>query len=690
MRLRSRLLVVSGLFALFVLAPGVDSPADRSYGAQLRVREWLLAADGPLAAWRVDGSIPALRAEVRRSPPIVDAAERRAAEVELERAAVEWAAGRTAERLPTNVDAARGALPLLVRVGADGMQAELPGPDGAAVRLVAPFATRWSLLPALVAIGLAVLTTRVLVSLLLGCLAGAIAFVATALPGQAVASVAATGLATPLGGLEAVWAGLHHFAVDALWHRSIGNDFYLRITLFVVFLFLTIGVITQNGGVHGLVRLLQRRVSGPVGTQRASFAAGLLVFFDDYTNCLLVGSSMRPLCDATRVSREKLAYIVDSTAAPVAGLSVFSTWVVYEMSQYRGPLALVTRADGTPYVADDAFAVFLQTIPFRSYCLFALLMVLLVVMLRRDFGPMLAAERQARRAPAPPPESLAGPSVRPASAVHALLPLSALVVGTVGLMLVFGWRATSAESFASGTERLQAVLANARSDEALLIASITAFVLACTTTLLARLLPVGAMVRAALRATRPLGVAFAILFLAWSLGHLCRDLGTSIYLTTAVQGAMVAAALPATLFAVAGAISFATGTSFGTMAILLPNVVVLAHRLGEQAEFTGSAAAGGPALMLLCIGAVLEGAIFGDHCSPISDTTVLSSVGAQCGLVEHVKTQMPYALLCAGTSLLCVYVPLGCFGPQLWPVSLLAGAGTLAACLWWFGRDPEA
>lgn len=698
MRLRTRWLVVLALFGLFALAPATDAPDDHAYLARLRVREWLLGEKSPLSAWWSEGTVPALAVELRRSPPLEDSDAQRRQEAEHARCVVEWAAARSADRQPTRVDASRGSVPLRVVVGRDGLRADLPQPAGPPQVLILPFANRTSLLPAFVAIGLAVLTQRVLLALFAGCLAGAIAYVLGALPGQPLAALQALDLTTPLSAWSAAAAGLYHFLVDALWSRSVLEAFHLRITLFVVFLFMTVGVITRNGGLHGLVHVLQRRVRGPVSAQLCSFFAGLVVFFDDYTNCLLVGSSMRPLCDASRVSREKLAWIVDSTAAPIAGLSVFSTWVTYEMSQYRAPLALVTRPDGTPYASDDAFAVFLQTMPFRCYCLFTLAMVALVILMRRDFGPMLAAERRARRAGASSPapataEASTGLSDRPRPGVpprarNAVLPLLVLVLGTVLGMVGLGWSAAAAlPAGADGPERVRTLLANSQSDVALLGASIAAWLLALAQTAGQRLLPWRETLQACWAATRTLWVALAILFMAWSLGCLCQDLGTSFYLTAAAREAMTAIALPVLLFVIASAIAFATGTSFGTMAILLPNVVVLAHQVGSDAAFTGSAAAGGPALMLLCIGAVLEGAIFGDHCSPISDTTVLSSLGAGCDLLAHVQTQLPYALLGFATSVTCGYLPLVCFGPDSWPWCLLAGVAVLALVLRLFGRD---
>ncbi len=680
MRVRTRLSAASCCAALSAASPSADGPPQRAFLAQLLVREWLLEQHGPLAAFAADGAVPPLAVELRLSPPVEDAAQRARLTAPYERLAREWAAALTADGTPVRVDPTLAPVPVLVRVGDHGAHAQVASPAGGAPRArTFPFPTRLSLLPALLAITIAVLTQRVLIALLVACVAGGIAYAAANGAGGVVAAVA---------------GGVDHFVADALWRRSVLGDFYLRITLFVVFLFMTVGLITRNGGVLGLVALLQRRVRGPVSAQLCSWLAGIAVFFDDYTNCLLVGSTMRPLCDASRVSREKLAYIVDSTAAPVAGVSVFSTWVLFEMSTYRAPLALVTRPDGTPYVPDDAFAVFVATLPFRCYCWFALVLVVLVAVTRRDFGPMLAAERRARAGHGPAPAAAAmsttgiATGAAPSPARNALLPLAVLVLGTIGGMLALGLLATRAmPPAATTTAALQRVLANAHSDVALLGASIAAWLAAIGLSLGQRLLSPRDVLRTCAAATKTLWLPFGILFLAWSIGHLCKDLGTSLWLTAAARDALSAAALPVLLFLVSGAIAFATGTSFGTMAILLPNVVVLAHEVGTATAFTGDPTAGGTALMLLCIGAVLEGSIFGDHCSPISDTTVLSSLGSGCGLLAHVVTQLPYALLAFAVSMLCGYLPLVLLGPHVWPLCLAAGVVALAAVLRLVGRD---
>jgi len=689
MSLRTRILVALALVGAVWLVPSPDD--SRAHLCHLRVRQWLLdAKTSPFAAWSVDGHMPALAVELLLSPPLEDPVQQAAAREKYRNIEREWAHARTQGGQPTVVDPARGTLLLTVRAGSRGIAASVAQPVGPAASLQAPYPTRWSLLPAALAIAIAFATRSVLGALLLAGLAGAIAHIATAMPGVSV----------PV--FDAALRGARHFFVSAVWQRSIGEDFYLRITLFVALLFMTIGLVTRNGGIHGLVALLQRRVRGPTSAQFCTFLTGLLIFFDDYSNCLLTGTAMRPLADNRRVSREKLAYIVDSTAAPIAGLSIFSTWVVYEMSQYRLPLTQVTRRDGTPYTANDTFEVFLASLPYRFYCLFALGLVLLVILLRRDFGPMYAAERRARTTGKVRADNRRGivdvdavvlrpDAGTPLRAVNAIVPFLLLIVGTLGGMLWQGLAAgPSTEVDATWGDHLRHLLAHASSDKALLWASLAAFTTAVSLTLAQRLLTVRGVVLASLRATKALYVPIGILFFAWSLGHVCHDLGTSLFLTALVHGTLSPLLLPLALFTVAGAIAFATGTSFGTMAILLPNVVVLAHDLGTTSAFTGSAAVGGPAMMLLCIAAVLEGSIFGDHCSPISDTTVLSSLGTQCDHLAHVTTQLPYALLASGISIVCGYVPMVLLGPRWWPLSLVVGLGAMAAFLLAFGRDPDA
>ena len=708
MNLRFRLITAAAFAALFFLIPSPDNAAGRAYLGTLKVREWLLASDGPLAALQVDGAIPPLAVEYRLSPPDPVVSEAQAAEVR--RTAAEWAAARRSEagggaKTPY-VDEQRPPLPLLIRAGSRGVQADTQGPD--AVTQAWAYPSRGSLIPAFLAIILAIATQRIVVSLFAGSLAGAAWFLATGSGGVGVEVGLYESLLSPL-------TGLWHLLSDTLWSDILGqphtwlglgeaepvwtseSGFQARIIVFVVFLFMAIGVMSKSGGIQGMVQWISRFAKGPVSTQLCTWLTGLLIFFDDYSNCIIAGTTMQPLGDKNRVSREKIAYIVDSTAAPIAGLSIFSTWIAYEITQYRAPLTLVTNEAGDPYLASDAFAVFVQTIPFRFYCLFALLLIGLSVLMRRDFGPMLAAERRARHEGKPIADhakpmvggeiaAMQPPAGAPRRAVNGFLPVGVLIAVTLYLIYYYG--AYDADGNYAVPETVEGLLARSRwilgqssTEKALMWSALWALVTAATLAVGQRILSLREITASALRSAKSLSIAIVILMLAWCIGQTCKDLGTAFYLTAAFRDLMSAAILPILMFLLAGLIAFATGTSYGTMAILLPNVVVLSHTIGAESSF------GGPALMILTIGSVLEGSIFGDHCSPISDTTVLSSLGTRCDHLHHVQTQIPYALLTMGAATICGYLPMVLLGTSWWWLSMLLGIGAMVTFLLVFGRD---
>ena len=700
---RLRWLIAAGFVLLFFLIPSPETSAGRSNLATLRVRAWLLDAEGPLAGAVKDGAIPPLAVEFRMSPPDEALAARCSAE--LARIAPEWATARTIEAESAEdrrrVDPALPALGLQVTVtdlGVDARLAQLP--NGTTVEpLQARHPGRSSLLPAFLAIVLAILTRNVITSLFLGSFAGAMAWFATG--GGQLPGVAET---------PAVWqvpfVGIWHLVHDTLWNDILGRlqvwdssaGFQTRIILFVIFLFMAIGIMIRSGGVQGMVAWVSKFARGPVSTQLCTWITGLLIFFDDYSNCIIAGTTMQPLGDRNRVSREKISYIVDSTAAPIAGLSIFSTWIAYEISQYRVPLTMVTKDDGTPYLSSDAFGVFIQTLPYRFYCIFTLLLLFLVIVLRRDFGPMLRAERRSRLTGKPLDDDarpmvskdmaeMQAPPGTPLRAINGLLPVLTLVTLTIGLIFRFGaydddfaWRVPG--NVSGWLETTQWILGNSASEKALMYASFITLVVTALLVLGQRILTMGQVVESALRSAKSLGIAIVILLLAWCIGQTCKDLGTSLYLTSAFRDLMSPQLLPILMFLLAALVSFATGTSYGTMAILLPNVVILSHSIGVESGF------GGTALMILTIGSVLEGSIFGDHCSPISDTTVLSSLGTQCDHMAHVQTQMPYALLAMVTATVCGYLPVMWIGPWFWPWSFAIGIAAMSAFLLVVGRNP--
>jgi len=518
-----------------------------------------------------------------------------------------------------------------------------------------------SLLPPLVAIALAVLLRRPVVSLFLGVLAGAL-LLRLGSPDNLVVEGA---------------KGLVDVFQVFFWNEFADSDRRLVVG-FVIAMLAMVGVITKNGGIRGLMNYVARLAKTARSTQVATYLMGLLVFFDDYANTILVGSTMRPLADRFRIAREKLAYIVDSTAAPVAGLSIFSTWIAFEVSTFSAQLPM---AGLTP---DDGYRVFIDTLPYRFYCILALVMVGLVTATGRDFGPMLKAEERARRTGqlvregGTPMVGDVATAMEPAKGVEirawrALVPLLVFVFVTCFTILQTGGAFAEGAPSLFSIEGLSAVLGDGNSYVALWRGSSLGFLTAVVASLLGGLR--SEILDAAWKTLRSMGVALAILYLAWMIGSVCTELGTASYLTVMLDEMEYPLALPVILFVLSGAIAFATGSSWSTMSILLPLVVGLSFALGESYGATNPGVIDGYMLMLLSIGAVLEGSIFGDHCSPISDTTVLSSVASASDHIDHVRTQAPYAFLTMVVAIAAGYLPAAAFG--LHPAWSLAGGALL-------------
>jgi Na+/H+ antiporter NhaC len=419
-------------------------------------------------------------------------------------------------------------------------------------------------------------------------------------------------------------------------------------------------------------------------TQIATWLMGLAVFFDDYANTVLVGSTMRSLADKFRVSREKLAYIVDSTAAPVAGISILSTWIAFEVSTFSPSLPDAELG------SNQGYAIFLQTLPYRFYCILALVMVALVAFTGRDFGPMLKAERRVRggqllRDGAVPMVGEAATRLSTATGVTvrastAIVPLALFVATVLGYILVAGGAFELGARFFT-LEGVTFVIGNGSGNAPLMYGSLVGLIAASLLAMRVKL-PLREALLAAFDSLRSMGVAIAILYLAWSLSAVCAVIGTATFLSVSLGDALPWMILPATLFMLSGAIAFATGTSWGTMTILLPLVVGLAYTLGydsiEALHGMEAQRAAGLALVVISIGAVLEGAIFGDHCSPISDTTVMSSISTACDHFDHVRTQAPYALLTMTVALVCGYFPATFLG---WNPFFCLGLGVVALVL---------
>jgi Na+/H+ antiporter NhaC len=536
----------------------------------------------------------------------------------------------------------------------------------------AKLGSRWALLPPLVAILLAFLLRGTLIALTSGVLLGAAM------------------LAWSSGSL---WLTFRIAFVDILWDSIFTQTFNLYILGFVLLLSSTVAVITRMGGIDGMVNLLLRYAKNSRSVQTIAYALGLGIFFDDYANTIIVGNSCGPLFDRMKVSRAKLAYIVDSTAAPVAGIAILSTWVAYQISTFAPQLPTI----GIP--ASQGYALFLKTVPYRFYCLFAMFMVGAVIWSKRDIGPMLRVEQEARLGHDPSTiAAFEGPSAQvealpgvPARWFNGVLPLALMILGTAGLIYAFGVSAIQSkaadgdsqaiqELSSSGFYWLRAVLGASDSTAAIFFGSLSAFALAALMAMGQRLLSAQETALTACRGlTALIKDAVLILILAWSIGEVCTQLGTATYLVAAFQGMITGAWLPILLFLASCFVAFATGSSWTTMAIMQPNVVLLAYHLGEGTPF------GPHGLLVLSIGAVLEGAIFGDHCSPISDTTILSSAASKCHHITHVRTQAPYAVITAFVAITLGYIPVALFNTGPW-LPIIMGFVVLALIMRFAGK----
>ncbi|MDX1578151.1 MAG: Na+/H+ antiporter NhaC family protein, partial [Gemmatimonadota bacterium] len=363
-----------------------------------------------------------------------------------------------------------------------------------------------------------------------------------------------------------------------------------------------------------------------------------------------IGNTFRPITDRLRVSREKLAYIVDSTAAPVVTIVFVSTWVGFEMSQIEIGLRIAAEQAADPALAEalgsaSPFTLFLGSIPYLFYPILALLMVALVIGFQRDFGPMHAAETRARAGRGLYREGSQLLVDTESGGLDAKegVPLrwynAAIPVLTVVFVVLFGlWFDGRAQV---GPATLWETFGAANAFTAILWGSLAGCIVAIGLALAQRILTLKEALEGWVSGARAMTMAFVILALAWSLGAVTEAIGTAPYLTLILEGNLAPELLPFITFVTAAVISFCTGTSWATMTILLPLVVPLIVTLGGAAGFDGT---GGAPLLVETIAAVLAGSIFGDHCSPISDTTVLSSMASACDHMDHVRTQLPYAL----------------------------------------------
>jgi len=488
------------------------------------------------------------------------------------------------------------------------------------------YATIWALVPPITAIALALLTKEVYSSLLIGIMAGGFLY----------------------SGMNFEKAMNHVFEDGFL---SVLTDVSnMGIIIFLVILGIMVCLMNRAGGSAAFGQFASKKIKGRVGAQLTTMLLGVLIFIDDYFNCLTVGSVMRPVTDKFKVSRAKLAYLIDSTAAPICIIAPISSWAA----------AVTGFVDGA-----DGFELFLKSIPYNFYALLTLVMVAGIVILKIDFGSMKKHEENAIKGDIFTTHGqsyahIEEVSVNPKGTVADLIiPILALIACCVTGMLYTG-------GFFSGVDFITA-FSDCDADLGLTYGSFFGLVITILIYKVRGVLSFKECMECVPEGFKSMVSAILILTFAWTLKAMTDSLGADVYVAELVKSgaANLLNFLPAMIFVVGCFLAFATGTSWGTFGILIPIVVSVFQNTN-------------PELMIISISACMAGAVCGDHCSPISDTTIMASAGAQCEHVNHVSTQLPYALTVAAISFV-TYIVAG-FVQSPW-ISLLAGLMMTAAVL---------
>ena len=500
--------------------------------------------------------------------------------------------------------------------------------------------TAWSLFPALVAIVLALITKEVYSSLFIGILVGGVLFSGFSLSGV-----------------------LNHVFVDGMIGQ-LSDGWNVGILIFLVILGTMVMLMNRAGGSAAFGRWSVEHVKTKLGAQLATIALGILIFIDDYFNCLTVGSVMRPLTDKHGISRQKLAYLIDATAAPVCIIAPISSWAA----------AVTGSVDGV-----NGLELFIKAIPYNFYALLTIVMMLFLAIRKFDYGPMKLAEMSNKLSHAddPMPESsMTGaedqpnPPISPkGKVIHLILPIIVLIVCCIiGMIYTGGF--FEGETFADA-------FANSDASVGLVFGSVIALIFTIIFFLATRVLSFKQCMNALPEGFKSMVPAILILTFAWTLKSMTSSLGSDVFVETFVKSfadkSAIMSLLPAIVFLVATVIAFATGTSWGTFGILIP---IAAKVFNNDVS---------DPMMIMAVAACMAGAVCGDHCSPISDTTIMASAGAQCEHITHVNTQLPYALTVAAVSLVS-YIISGVLVKVLninsWVLNLVIGIvlmiGTLA------------
>lgn len=505
----------------------------------------------------------------------------------------------------------------------------------------------YSLIPPIMAILLAFLTRQVLLSLFLGIFSGVLM----------------------LQGGDLFNTFLR--TLDSYLLKSLADKWNAAIIFFTLSIGGMAGIIAKAGGTRAVAEWFARKAKSARSAQIATIFTGIFIFFDDYANTMIVGPTMRPLTDKMKISREKLAYIVDSTAAPIVGLAAISTWVGYEIGVMRGAFTIIGVSENANF-----FMLFLKTVPYTFYNIFAIVLVFAFALWRRDYGPMYKAERRAYLTGklladgASPMSNLddqanqVNKGVKPRLS-SALVPILTLIISAFAALWYNGY--TTLAPNGVPWYNMKECFGAADPSVSLIWAAIFASIVAGATALINKTMSMHEVFDSWVEGCKSLFITAVILILAWSIGSVVEELKTADFLVSYVSTSIPAILLPIVVFFISCLIAFATGTSWGTMSIVIPLAVPLAANYIAMTDISPE----NSVLVLATLSSVLSGSIFGDHCSPISDTTIMSSMASGADHMDHVKTQIPYALTGAFFTVLA-YLFTGLFNNIIGVIGALA------------------
>lgn len=516
-----------------------------------------------------------------------------------------------------------------------------------------------SILPPLIAILMALLTKEVFSSLFVGLLVGTTVIWKY------------KGFSIFMSFFKGLFSVVDTYALSAL----LDSD-HLSIIIFSMLIGGMVALITLNGGMKGIVAILSKYARSPRSGQLITWVMGLIIFFDDYANTLVVGNTMRPVTDRLKISREKLAYIVDSTSAPIASIAFITTWIGAELSY-------ISEGINQLGIEKSAYQVFLSSLNYAFYPIFTLGFVLLLILKKRDFGPMLKAEIRAREKGVIEDSGLVSHQPQIVKEIevggdvkgrwyNAFIPVMVVVIGTIVGLIYTGYdsQVWNNADISLGA-KLSVVVGNADSFKALIWSSLGGVLVALILTTSQRVLDLKGAIEGLVNGFKTMFNAVLVLILAWSIALITKDMHTASFITQVMRSIQLSPYwVPALAFVFSAMIAFSTGSSWGTMAIIYPLILPACWKISLDAGMDLESAL---PIFYNVVSTVLAGSVLGDHCSPISDTTILSSLASSCNHVAHVRTQLPYALLVGGVSLFVGTIP-GAFGVPAWILMILGFA----------------